>query len=73
MESSIYSLEHVISISEKVRDFFSTKKLRLFTSDIARLAIKEMAGNILRHAFKEWKHVNIKIVEWNNSMRKQKI
>ena len=59
---SIASLEQVINTSQKVIDFCRRKKLSLRTSNIAGLAIEEMAGNILQHAFKKGNHVDIRIV-----------
>lgn len=59
---SIASLEQVINTSKKVIDFCHRKNLSLRTSNIAGLAIEEMAGNILQHAFKKGNHVDIRIV-----------
>lgn len=62
MNFSVASLEQVINISEKVVSFCREKGLSLHTSNAAGLAIEEMAGNILQHAFKAGNHVDIRIV-----------
>lgn len=62
MNFTVASLEQVINISEKVVAFCREKGLSLRTSNAAGLAIEEMAGNILQHAFKEGKHIDIRIV-----------
>ena len=64
MEFSVHSMEEVVSLSARVRDFCLDRNLDKHHSMLARLSIEEMAGNVIAHGFKpgEKHSVDVRIV-----------
>lgn len=64
IEFSITSAKQVINISERVIDFCVRNKISRRKRNIAGLAVEEMAGNIVKHGFREnvENHANLRIV-----------
>lgn len=64
MEFSVHSIEEVVILSARVRDFCLTRNVDKHHSMLARLSIEEMAGNVIAHGFKpgEKHSVDVRIV-----------
>ena len=64
MEFSVISMEQVMNISQKVIDFRMKQGISRRKSNMAGLAVEEMAGNTVKHGFREGRknYVDIRIV-----------
>ena len=64
MEFSVTSMEQVMNISQKVIDFCMKQGISRRKSNMAGLAVEEMAGNTVKHGFREGRknYVDIRIV-----------
>ena len=64
MEFTITSMEQVMNISERVIAFCTGRGISLRRSNIAGLAVEEMAGNVVAHGFRQHKnnYVDLRVV-----------
>ncbi|MBQ6372623.1 MAG: ATP-binding protein [Oscillospiraceae bacterium] len=58
MDISLHSMEEVVSVAESVQNFCLSRGIDSRRSNLAGLAMEEMAGNIIDHGFKKDKKPN---------------
>ena len=71
MDISLRSMEEVVSVAENVQNFCLSRGIDARRSNLAGLAMEEMAGNIIDHGFskdKKTHSVDIRVVHKDNNV-----